>query len=317
MKQWVFVFLCTIFSHLGFCAEKGDYFFFPPKTTRYYLKEYTPEEKALVEKDLQVVKTICFGNWKEGRERPVFVATAGGPVTRKSTILERFLRTHPEYADFIYLDPDHRGLKYMVHTYQALSLSAYEMANEIDFSLVTKKAYDKWRSASQYITFTLLEKALLSRFNIVYGTTSTGDYVFDFFKKLKENNFDIVLLLCSCQDSLRRYAIYNRVNEQRFQIVPDEVIAKAKLFTAKMPVYFSLADVLYIYWSDDLFLPEHLAAVFDHGVLLIKDEGALQNFIQKYDADRKILKQDGLDTPLWDTLVKQYQERFSYKESRK
>ncbi len=205
----------------------------------------------------------------------------------------------------------------MVHTYQALSLSAYEMANEIDFSLVTKKAYDKWRSASQYITFTLLEKALLSRFNIVYGTTSTGDYVFDFFKKLKENNFDIVLLLCSCQDSLRRYAIYNRVNEQRFQIVPDEVIAKAKLFTAKMPVYFSLADVLYIYWSDDLFLPEHLAAVFDHGVLLIKDEGALQNFIQKYDADRKILKQDGLDTPLWDTLVKQYQERFSYKESRK
>ncbi len=305
-------FLAICFSFSCFCDRPADYFFFSPQEIHTHVKNYTPEEMLLIEKDLAVVKSICFENGKEGQKKPRYLATAGAPCSGASAILERFLREYPQYANSIYLDPDQRGLKFMSHTYHCRSLNAFESAQEIDFSLVTKKAYEKWRGASNYITLCLLEEAFGLRYNIVHGTTSTGEHIPAFFKRVKEKKYDIVLLICSCENSLRRKALSCRVNEQKFyQVTLEDVVSKAKLFTLRMPTYFAFADVLYLFWNDDLFLKERLAAVLEKGSCQVKDEEALQQFIRKYEEDRKALKQEGRELPAWEALLKQYQERFS------
>jgi hypothetical protein len=295
----------------GFSQIGLEPFYFTAKVAQSHLKGYSPEEKLLIEKDLKVVRSVCFSEGKKKSTTPIYLATAGGPGSRKSTILERFLKEHPEYSQCIYLDPDQRCLKFMSHTYYSLSLNADSNAKEMDFSLVTKKAYEKWRGASNYIALTLLEEAFSHRYDIAHGTTSTGDHIPDFFKKLKEKKYEIVLLLVSCQDSLRRQAISYRNEEQMFyQSTPEDAMVKAKLFAGKMVDYFSHADLIYFFWSDDLFLKERLAGVMKKGTLEIKDAQAMHSFIQKYEEDRKGMRQEGKDLPSWEALLKIAQRHF-------
>lgn len=48
-----------------------------------------------------------------------------------------------------------------------------------------------------------------------------------------------------------------------------------------------------LYWSDALFSPERLAAVWQDGKLEIHDEEAMNRFIDKYEADRASLGEEG------------------------
>ena len=167
---------------------------------------------------------------------------------------------HPEYQSGVYLDPDPRTLKFMVHTYYAQSLNPLLISAANDYDRVIKDAYEKWRAGSNYIVLSLLEEAFEAGRNIVFGTTSTGGHIPDFFAKLKENHFEIVLLLCSCPDDVRYKAVDYRNRVVRFyQSSPEDAIAKGILFPQKMASYFAYADRLYFFWSHDLFSPEKFA----------------------------------------------------------
>ena len=111
---WILAF----FSSINLQAE----LFFTPQMISSHLKEYSEEEVQLLSKDLDVVRSVCLDG-KENTETRFYLATAGGPGARKTTILEKFVSIHPEYQDGVYLDPDPRTLKFMVHTYYARSLS--------------------------------------------------------------------------------------------------------------------------------------------------------------------------------------------------
>ncbi|HNA62074.1 MAG TPA: hypothetical protein PKW79_03250 [Rhabdochlamydiaceae bacterium] len=74
----------------------------------------------------------------------------------------------------------------------------------------------KWRPASNYIALTLLEEAFARHDNVAYGTTSTGGHIPAFLKKVHDAGYDITLLLCSCDDSIRKAAIEYRNEQQRF-----------------------------------------------------------------------------------------------------
>ena len=70
-----------------------------------------------------------------------------------------------------------------------------------------------------------------------------------------------------------------------------------------MEAYFAHADLMYFYWSDDLFTPERLAAVWRKGMLEVQDSEAMQCFIDKYEADRAVLEAEGQFIPPFDSFL--------------
>jgi hypothetical protein len=310
------VFLSTIFVYGtgGYRAVRGQSLFFTPEMIGTHLESYNEEEKAEIAKDLEVVRSVCFAAKEVAKNlnpKPFYLATAGAPGARKSTILERFMHEHPEYAQAVYLDPDQRTLKFMAHTYYAQSLSALRAGLTGNYLAVQKAAYEKWRAASNYIVLTLLEEAFARRDNIAYGTTSTGAHIPEFLKRLHEANYQTTLLLCSCEDDVRREAIQYRNEQQRFyQSSPEDAVAKGIFFPQRMSAYFTYADVLYIYWSDDLFSSERLAAVLENGKVTVNDAAALEGFTNKYEKDRAALQAEGKTLPAWNELIEMYQARF-------
>lgn len=309
-------FLSTIFAYGtgGYRASRGEPLFFTPEMISTHLESYNEEEKTQVEKDLVVVRGVCCPTEKVAKtlnRHPFYLATAGGPGARKSTILERFMQNHPEYRESVYLDPDQRTLKFMVNTYYAQSLNALRAGITANYLDVQKAAYEKWRGASNYISLTLLEEAFAKRDNIVYGTTSTGGHIGQFMERLRSAGYHTTLLLCSCEDDVRKAAVEYRLDQQKFyQSTPEDAVAKGRLFPQRMGVYFSCADTLYLVWSDDLFTTERVAAVFENGKLTVNDSEALDRFADKYERDRAALLAEGKNLPAWSELIQIYQARF-------
>ena len=294
----------------GLCAMTslvaGDNFiFFSPQMITTHLNGYNEAEKALIEKDLSVVRSVCFSNAAPIKGRaPLYVATAGGPGSRKTTILERFLNEHCEFAHYAYLDPDPRALRFMVHTYYDQSLNYRSIAAGKNYDDVLEAAYAKWRSGSNYITLTLLEEAFSQNLDIVHGTTSTGNHLAPFYTALKQAGYQIELLLCSCEDLVRDDALEYRNKQIRFfQSSPEDVIEKTKLFSKKIPLYFQYADKLYFYWSNGLFQPERLAAVLNGNTFEVLDFEAYIQFVGKYEIDRQKHLGEGTQLPSFKELL--------------
>lgn len=294
-------------------AAEGDCFFFSQEMARSHLKDYTAEEKEAIEKDLSVVRSVCFTPASEKKEgqKPLYLATAGAPGSRKTTILERFLKRESLSPHIVYLDPDHRGLKFMSHTYYSRSLCALVAGEQKEYIQVAKNAYEKWRGASNYIAVTLLEEAFKQRRDIAHGTTLTGDHIPSFLSKVKEAGYEVTLLLCLSDDAFRKKAVQYRNEEQKFyQSTPEDVLGKWKAFPQKMSTFFTFGDNLYLFWSDDLDTPERLAVTFMHGRLEVLDEGAFDLFVRKFERDRDLLIKEGKQVPSWKELVDLYQSRF-------
>jgi predicted ABC-type ATPase len=310
-RQSIACLICGVVFSTQALYSAAD-FFFSPEVISQHLDSYSPQEKEEIAKDLEVVRSVCFGkNIPKNADRPFYLATAGAPGSRKSTILERFLQSHPEYSAGLYLDRNERALKFMAHTYYAHSLNALCTGSSPDYLEVRKAAYEKWRGASNYIILTLLEEAFQKKASVVHGTNLTGAHVAEFLQKLRAEGYRITLILCGCEDSVRKEAVEYRNNEQRFyQSTPEDAVSKGKFFSEKLRVYFAHADTLYLYWSDDLFSEERLAAVFQNGEIDVEQECALDLFVCKYDQEVKALNGEGKDLPSWDELIEKYKSRF-------
>lgn len=285
------------------CTQLSAELFFTQEMISTHLKPYTENEIKLLEKDLGIVRSICLDN-SENTEPPFYLATAGAPGSRKTTILEKFIKDHPDYQGGVYLDPDTRTLKFMSHTYYAQSLTPLLISQIGDYNEVIKSAYNKWRAGSNYISLTLFEEAVAMGRSIIYGTTSTGGHIANFFANLKEKGYQIVLLLCSAEDNLRYKAVDYRNQVVRFyQSSPEDAVAKGKFFPQRMSAYFDYADLIYFYWSDDLFSSERLAAIWQDGKLEIQDSEAMNRFIEKYEADRISLASEGETIPTFESYL--------------
>lgn len=300
--------ITCVFSSI-FAEE--NYLFFSPQMRSTYLQGYTDKEKWAIDQDLQIVRNICLPERKLHHRAPIYVATAGGSGARKTTILERCLKENPLFSDCAYIDPDSRGLKLMVNTYHSQSLSALTISEYIHYSSATKAAYEKWRDASNYIAYNLLEEALAQKRDIAHGTTSTGEHVPKMLSKIKEAGYEIIMLLCGCDDSLRQKAVHYQREEQKFyQSTPEDVLSKSKVFPKRMPTYFVYADILYLYWSEDLGVRERLAAIFQDGKVQILDSDAYARFINKFETHRAMLVKEGENLPSWNEMVDLYRVRY-------
>lgn len=308
MKKSIRYLILPFLLFIGCLRAYTPYLYFSQEMIESHIKDYNDEEMDAIKKDLKNIRALAFPEAsKPSNKKPLYLATAGAPGSRKTTILENFLQSHPELSSIVYLDPDPRGLKFMINTYYSRSLSAAALARIGDYEDAQKLAYQKWRGASNYITLTLLEEAFRQKRDIAHGTTSTGAHIFDFLSKVKKAGYEITLLLCGAEDPFRFESISYRNHVVRFyQNSPEDAVTKGKLFPEKMVTYFSFADTLYIFWSDSLSFKEKLAAVFKNRKLEIKDEKAYRSFINKYIRDAEALLQQGKSLKSWEELTQIY-----------
>ena len=272
------------------------------------LVSYSEEERVAIQKDHVVIEKICFEGKSPRSSSPLYLATAGAPGARKSTILEHLLREDPRFSRAVYLDPDQRALKWMIHTFYSCSLTADAVSRYEQYPMLQKAAYDKWRAGSNYIANSILEKALRGHYDIAHGTTMTGPFVSRLLSLMKDEGYYITLALCSCEDRVRFDAIQYRNEVQGFyQTDPHDVVKKGLLFPKKVPFYFEYADELRLFWSEGFDAKEKLAALFSQKGIKILDQEAYDHFVDKYERDRVQLNlEEKLDLPKWVVLVKSW-----------
>ena len=240
----VFFFVWIVLPLPIFASDKT---LVPSEIVANFLLPYSPVEQEAIAKDYKNIHEFCFSQAKDKQQRLVYVAIAGGPGSSKSTILESYLHDHP---GFVYVDPDQRVLKFMINTYLQ-EMNVYAISRNSDYNDLLKRAYGKWRNASNYIANSILNDAYAERLAIAHGTTSTNKNMPLFYEKLKKQGYKIILLLCGSTDENRLQEINNRETKQCFvQAASEDVKKKERLFFENFPVYFKFADEIQLYWTD-------------------------------------------------------------------
>lgn len=284
MLKYITILSLTLSASLWASDLKGDVpqetkTLVPAKIVDGFLKDYGPEEREAIDKDLSKIEGIFLVVEKPvaPNVQPIYIATVGGPGASKSTILSKLLKDiKEENKDFSYVfsDPDQGALIYMDAYIKAVDNSTKKA--------VLKAAYDKWRGGSNYISNTLLNKAFEGRYNIVHGATSQGTPV-SFYQDLKQKGYKIYLVFCASSDENRVKAIENRENVQHLvQSTPEDARNKADAVYRRFGDYFAAADKVDIYWTDTFSQGSTLAATYVDKKLTIQDQDAFDHFVKDY-----------------------------------
>jgi hypothetical protein len=234
-----------IFSVTVFATEK---MLVPPEIAQEFLDSYSSVEKNKITKDLKNIRDLCLAKAKNGQKHLIYVATAGGPGASKTTILETYLHDHP---GFVYVDSDQHALKFMINTYLQ-DINNYAISQNSSYQHLLNKSYIKWRGASNYIANTILNETYANKLAIAHGITSTNKAMTSFYKKLQDQGYKIILLLCGSSEKNRLKANeYRKKNQCFIQTTPEDMTKKGEMFFENFPVYFKYADEIEFFWVED------------------------------------------------------------------
>lgn len=269
-----------------------------------YPKFQKPIEEiiSLIESDLDVVNAVCVDNVNEVAKdkTPIYLATAGAPLSGKSTVLEQVMQSarYKSIASdgFAKVDPDRWGMLFMVHMYHNWLMSASTIADAPDFETAQKRAYDIARPASNYIALDILQFASENNYNIAHGTTMTSPHIGNMLQWLKEHGYRIDLLLCSAEDEMRAEAAEYRSGVQGYyQSTPEDALEKGLMFPQRMRTYFENADNLHLFWRAGVNEDAVHAATYSiqAGTTQIHNAESYGNFWNKYERDCHSLKSNG------------------------
>lgn len=239
----------------------------------------------------------------------LYVATAGGPCSGKSTILDNELAglSDPRYSNIVIVDPDRYVMEYMNFTYRPL-LSAGEKAR-LGAEEAAKVAYDRARPGSNIIANLMLNEAFASRHHIAHGTTMTGPFIGGLLSKLGAAGYERRLILCGMDDQNRIEAGRRRIMlEAHYQVDPSDFVEKGKLFPQRMADYFTHGDHVVLMWKETVDAPAVKAAEYKNGMRVIHDEAAFDAFTADYERRRVSL---GATLQTWNALESIYGARFA------
>ncbi|MBP6217368.1 MAG: zeta toxin family protein [Oligoflexales bacterium] len=301
LKKASFLFFSLFcLSHLHAQAKSNT--LIPESIIAQLLKSYSEDEKMLIEADLSMLRTLIFSIAKPTKNgKPQYVGTAGGPLSRKTTILEKTLSEDALFQGAVYLDPDARGLKLMANTYISKSMTHLDIYKKQDMQIVRKEAYERWRDASNFITNALLNEAYAKKYDIAHGTTLTGAASPTFLKNLKDAGYEITLLLAFAPTNFKEQALKFRHEVQGFyQATPEDTTEKAKLFPQRMKDYFSTADHLRLFWTEEFSDKISPCATWSKATgLQVLDKALYEKIVDSYTQFQK----KSPELAPWDSLI--------------
>lgn len=311
MKSKTTIFI-TLFAGITtlFFAVVGKHT--PQSDRALYIQSYSSEENRRIGYDLTNIRQLVFADAVAPKERaPIYLATVGGPGSRKSTNLEEWLEKNPSYKKGVYIDPDQRVLKFMINTYHAISLNAKELAKDLDLR-IRQRAYEKWRAASNHIVNRLFEEAVAGRYDIIHGTTSTGAHVPAMHKKLRETGYQLHLMLCFADEEYRFSAIdYRNLVQKFYQSTPEDGIAKGMLFYPRIAHCCRTGDRVLFMWTPTFLQQGRCVAEIVDGKLQVYCEKGFNAVRKLYAKHCDLLEKKGVVTEPWESFIPDRKRRDS------
>lgn len=240
---------------------------------------------ALAKRDENLLIEMFLNPAERPTDRsPVYLAEAGPPLSGKTTLGEQWANANPQrYGQAAQIDPDRKGLKFMMHAYQGYLTADRMVANAPDFPSAQQRAYNIARPASNYVTLEMLNTAGEAGFNIRHSTTMTSPHVGSLLGNVKDLGYDIDLLLCWSPDDVRAEAARYRASEQaNYQTTPEDVVNKGIVFPQRFGNYFAQGNNVGLFWRDSFTSNARLAAFYSGGEETIYDENAFRAFQDQY-----------------------------------
>ncbi|MBS0619885.1 MAG: AAA family ATPase [Verrucomicrobia bacterium] len=238
-------------------------------------EKYTDEEQRALCQDIQGIWNRILE--KNPPKEKIAVITAGAPGAGKTMLLETL---HLNYA---YIDPDAVCLKQMEATYGS------EEPN-----------YDKWRAGSNAANHIILGNLIREGIAFRFGTTSSSDQTWRFFKFLKETGYQIHLIHVTAPDSVRWDSIQER-DKTFIQTTEEDVRSKGDLVPQRISdTFLKYADQIDFYYRDARDAPATLAATWADKKVTVINEAAYENIWEIHNAICNRLDKNAL---LWENTV--------------
>lgn len=183
-----------------------------------YLKlKYSPNREAQINSILDNYLNTHISQINTDTNQNIALALfiGGGSASGKSTLRETLIKYEP-FKDFLIIDSD--ILKSLIPEYSALEKESPE--------LVASIVHDE----SSKMSTNLFQKAVQKGINIIFDATlKNSDKYINFFTELKENKFQIKLIITTVPIDVaikRNQARYDnsKKSNQITRLVPDEIV---------------------------------------------------------------------------------------------
>lgn len=200
------------------------------------LDSYSEADLILIRQDYLQIQRNCFS--QVPKKEKVYIATAGGPASGKSTLLEREIgydeKTGKNSKGFAYIDPDRTCMQKMQCTY----------LRDRKNGLKAEDAYTKWRDASNFISNCLLAEALSKGYPIAHGTTLATPAALPAENMIRSlYGYKTTIFHLTASDSIRRALEHTRREKGMVQCTYEDFVQKQLFFIKHLPEYAKLPEV--------------------------------------------------------------------------
>lgn len=260
------------------------------------------QQRQSVGQDISMIYSSAFENKSPSLnvEKPLYIATAGSPLTGKSTLLESVLnsQTDSRYSNIVRTDPDEYVLPQMHYSRSLLP-------NDASPELV----YQELRAGSNVIANSMLNDAAMHRYHIAHGTTLSSSKSADMLDAMGELGYTRRILLSDAPEEARHHMKAYREALGDVHVTKRDFINKG-IKSAQSTVNALLhGDEVDVYWKQSLESQPILAASYRDGDRVVYNEAAFNCYIENYQNKRAILEHEGLKLPMWQELEASYQSR--------
>jgi predicted ABC-type ATPase len=240
----------------------------------------------LMSKDRPIVRQICFEESAPAKNK-IYLATAGAPCAGKSTVLEQMMHFDGRYRKLVKVDPDRWAMLFMLYTYVNYMMSPRMIASAKNYQDAQIKAYDVCRPASNIISLEIMNDAIENGYSVAHGTTLTSPHIAGLLQSLKNQGYEVHLLVCMASDETRASAANHRCTAQGYyQSTPEDVREKGILLPQRMQTYFEYADELGFFWRKGANENATLAAQIKGQKFEIVDHEAYQALVNYHDTSK-------------------------------
>lgn len=228
------------------------------------------------------------------QEEPRVMITAGSPGAGKTTLL--YQEADEVFGDnYICIDPDEEVLMQMKQYHEtrkmALELatdpvlrSMFEKSGKDHEYFASMMAYSAWRWSSNGISNSMQNLAVMARYNIALGTTSTGGAVRKILDAYGAADYKIDYLVIDALPEVKMDASRIRQERSNGKFVPlHDVVGKAAALKSNLPLFFGEnIDSTRVFWRDEPEAKAEQKAQFRNGALIEGDVEKLNNWLAVY-----------------------------------
>ena len=241
--------------------------------------EYTPAEIEALKADIQEIWTRISS--RELSLSKEIILTAGAPGVGKTTLIRGLWENQDGNLVLAYTCPDDVCLKEMRRTYGVMVAQDNSPEGQ-------RKAYNKWRAASNYAHHLITAHLIRQHRSFFFGTTASGDKTGNFLEFLKKNGYLIEILHVTAPDQVRFDS--NAKRDQTFiQTTDQDVLNKQLLVHQRIQdTFLKYADRINFYFRKGVDQAPILAATWirqenGKGKLEIFDEKVYQELRDLHD----------------------------------